>query len=128
MENNQSSVRLLFGAFVLGALFSLTLAVLATWSNLEAAFYGFERRASSPLPGLHCPILLNRNEKGRVWVKVSNTTKQKLSPSILANFSSPLSTISSLNFANLDPGQSQTLDWTIGPDNIDLQNFIFSKV
>jgi hypothetical protein len=128
MENNRSSVRLIFGAFILGALFSLLLAVLATWSNLEAAFYGFDRRASTPLPGLHCPILLNRNETGRVWVKVSNTTKQKLSPSIRAEFSSPLEPISALNFANLDPGQSQTMQWTIGPDNIDLQKFIFSKV
>jgi len=128
MENNQLSARLFFGIFALGALFSLTLAVLATWSDLEAAFYGFERRASTPLPGLHCPILLNRNETGTVSVKVSNTTKQKLSPSIRAEFSSPLTPIATLDFANLDPGKSQTMQWTIGPQNIDLGQFIFSKV
>ncbi len=128
MQNHQASVRLFFGVFVLGACFSLILAVLATWSNLEAAFYGFERRASTPLPGLHCPILLNRTETGIVSIKVSNTTTQKLSASVRAEFSSPLTPMSSLSFADLKPGESKTLQWTIGPENIDLGYFIFSQV
>ena len=125
---NQSSVRWLFGLFALGVLCSLTLAVLSTWADLEAAFYGFDRRASTPLPGLHCPVLLNRNESGIVSVKISNTSSQKLSPSFRAEFSSPLEPIAALDFVNLNPGESQTRQWTIGPQNIDLGRFIFSKV
>jgi len=128
MEHHQSPVRWLFGVFALGMLCSLTLAALSTWADLEAAFYGFERRASTSLPGLHCPIFLNRNETGTVSIKVSNTTSQKLSPSFRAEFSSPLEPIAALDFANLNPGEAKTLRWTIGPQNIDLKHFIFSKV
>lgn len=128
MENNRSLVRLFFGAFVLGALFSLTLAVLTTWSNFEAAFYGFSRLGDARLQGLHCPILLNRHETGTVSVKVSNTTTKRLSPSVTAQFSSPLTPISKLELTDLAPGESQTLQWTVGPENIDMNQFIFSHV
>lgn len=128
MKNNQSSVRLFFGMYALGALFCLTLAVLSTWANLEAAFYGFSRLGDERLQGLHCPILLNRNETGVVSVKVSNTTDRRLSPSVTAQFSSPFSPISKLELTDLAPGESQTLQWKVGPENIDMGQFIFSHV
>lgn len=114
--------------YVLGALISLTLAVIATWADLEAAFYGFDRRASMALQDLRCPVLLNKNETGVVSVKISNPTDHKLSPSVRADFSSALTPISTLDSVELAPGESKTVEWTIGPDNIDLKRFIFSKV
>jgi hypothetical protein len=128
MDNTKSSSTPFFVMFVLGALLSLTLAVIATWADLEAAFYGFDRRASTRLQNLHCPVLLNRNETGVVSVKISNTTEHKLSPTVRADFSTTLTPTSTLDSVELAPGESKTVEWTIGPDNIDLKRFIFSKV
>ena len=128
MENPKSSPNLFLLIYLLGVLVSVTVAVIATWSDLEAAFYGFDRRASNALQNLRCPILLNRNETGQVSVKISNTTDGKLSPSVRADFSSPAELISTLDSVDLAPGESKTVSWTIGPENIDLKRFIFSKV
>jgi hypothetical protein len=128
MENPKFSPNLFLLIYILGVLISVTVAVIATWSDLEAAFYGFDRRASNALQNLHCPILLNRNETGVVSLKISNTTDGKLAPSVRADFSSPLTPISTLDSVELAPGESKTVSWTIGPENIDLKRFIFSKV
>jgi len=128
MENTKSSTSSFLVIIVLGGLLSLTLATIATWADLEAAFYGFSRRATTPLQNLRCPILLNRNETGIVSVRISNTTDRKLSPSVRAEFSSRLTEISTLESIELPQGESKTREWVIGPENIDLQRFIFSKV
>lgn len=128
MNNTTSSPTPFLAAYVLGAVLSLTVAVTATWSDLEAAFYGFSRRASTPLPNVSCPVFLNRYEKGIVSVKISNTTDRKISPSVKAEFSSTLAPISTLDSVELAPGETKTVKWTVGPDNIDLKRFIFSKV
>lgn len=128
MDNPKTSSNRFLVIYVLGALLGLTVAIMATWSDLEAAFYGFDRRASTPLQNLHCPILLNRKETGVVSVNISNTTDRKLSPAVRAEFSSRLTAISTLDSVELAPGESKSLEWTIGPENIDLKRFIFSKV
>jgi hypothetical protein len=128
MDKPKSSSTPFFVAFVLGALLCITVAMLATWADLESAFYGFDRRGSTPIRNLHCPILLNRHETGVVSVKLSNTADHKLSPAARAEFSSPLTPISTLESVELAPGESKTVSWTIGPENIDLERFIFSNI
>ncbi len=128
MATKQNSFSLWIAIYALGVVFSLTLSVLATWSSLEAAFYGFSRRADTPLTSLRCPILLNRSETGAVLVKISNTTDRALSPTVRAEFSTPETLLSTFDTINLAPGESKTMKWKIGPENIDLERFIFSKV
>lgn len=128
MDNIKTSPNLYFVAYLLGALLSATLAAVATWSDLEAAFYGFDRRASAPLQGLSCPVFLNRSEVGVVSVRISNTLDRKLSPSVRAEFSSRFAPVSSLESVEIPPGEARTVSWSIGPDNIDLKRFIFSQV
>ena len=128
MDKPKSSSTPFFVAFALGTLLCVTVAVLATWSDLESAFYGFDRHSSTQLRNLRCPVLLNRNETGTVSVRISNTTDHKLSPALRAEFSSALTSISTLDSVELAPGESKTVTWTIGPDNIDLKRFIFSNV
>jgi hypothetical protein len=128
MDNPKPSPNLFLPIYILGVLISVTVAVIATWSDLEATFYGFDRRSSNALQNLRCPIFLNRKETGVVFVRISNTTDRKLSPSVRAEFSSPLTPVSTLDSVALAPGESKTVSWTIGPENIDLKRFIFSKV
>jgi hypothetical protein len=128
MDNTKFSPTSFFVAYVLGTLLSLTVAVIATWSDLEASFYGFDRRGSTPLQSLRCPVFLNRNETGTVSVKISNTTDRKLSPAVRAEFSTRAIPILTLDSVEVGPGESKTVQWTIGPDNIDLERFIFTNV
>jgi hypothetical protein len=128
MNNPEISPNRILIIYILGALLTLSVAVIATWSDLEAAFYGFDRRGSQPLQTLRCPVLLNSSETGVVSVKVSNTTDRKLSPAVRAEFSSPATPLASLESVELSPGESKTVAWTIGPENIDLKRFIFSSV
>ena len=128
MDNTKSSTSSFIVVYILGALLSLTVAVLATWSDLEAAFYGFDRRGSTPLRDLRCPVIMNRNETGIVSVKVSNTTERKLSPAVRAEFSTTTAPILVLESVEVGPGESQTVEWTVGPENIDLTRFIFANV
>ena len=128
MDNTKPSSTPFLVAYVLGALLSVTVAVLATWSDLEAAFYGFDRRGSAPLQNLRCPIFLNSHETGVVSVKISNTTDRKLSPAVRAEFSTRATPISTLDSVELSAGESKKVEWTVGPENVDLERFIFSNV
>lgn len=113
--------------FAIGVLIGLTLATLATWPDFEASSYDFARNTNTPLNGLRCPILLNRNETGTVSLTVSNTTDKLLTPSVKTQISTRDDPNSFLESIRLAAGESKRLEWTIGPENIDLEYFIFAK-
>jgi len=114
--------------YALGVLVGLGLAVIATWADVEANFYGFPRRANNALGGLRCPVILSRNETGVVSLRVSNPTDRTLSPSVKTEISTPILAESFLKSVRLAPGESSRLEWRVGPENIDLEYFIFVKV
>ncbi len=118
---------LYFILYTVGILLGVTLATLATWADYESAFYGFTRFASAPFHGLSCPILMTRDETQTVMIKLTNTTANRLSPSIRTEISTPLTSDSKLEFFQLDPGESLSVERTIDADNIDLGRFIFVK-
>lgn len=62
MENKTKRYNLFLTLFILGAVSGLLLTALATWADLEAAYYGFPRRASARLSGFSCPVLMTANE------------------------------------------------------------------
>ena len=127
MENKKPSSILSLLIFAVGVLIGLTIAILATWPDFEASSYDFARNTNTPLNGLICPIILNRNETGKVSLRVSNTTDKLLTPSVKTQISTSDLPISSLESLRLAAGESKKLEWTIGPSNIDLHYFIFAK-
>ncbi len=108
-----------------GIFIGLSLSLLAVWADYESTSYGFMKRANAPLRGLSCPMFLGRNETGRVSIRVSNSTRQMLSPSIRTEISTAQDPVSDLQFIQLEPGQNATLQKMVGPENIDLGSFIF---
>jgi hypothetical protein len=113
--------------FAIGVLIGLTIAILATWPDFEASSYDFARNTNTPLNGLRCPIILNRNETGTVSLTVSNTTDKLLTPSVKTQISTRDDPISFLESLRLAAGAAKKLEWNIGPENIDLHYFIFVK-
>ena len=114
--------------FTIGILPAVILSAMAAWADYEAASYGFANRASTLLMGLNCPILMTRGESQTVSIKINNRTDRPLFPSIKSDISTsdePVRTIESLD---LKPGESHLLKWAIGPENIDLGQFIFVNV
>jgi hypothetical protein len=127
MEKHRSGSNLFFAFFVVGALLGLTFTLLATWADLESVHYAYDFRASASFSGLKCPILMTANETNSFSAKIINTTDKLLSFSIKTEISSRRLPVPSVEYIELDPGQSKTLQWTMGPENIDLGNFIFAK-
>lgn len=124
---NQKRYTLSFIVFVVGAVSGLLLITLATWADLEAAYYGFSRRASTPLNGFSCPVLMTANETSTVSLKIKNTTDGKISPTILVETSSPVTAFEFMENLQLVAGEQVTRAWSVGPENVDLKRFIFAK-
>ena len=127
MGNKKPSFILSILIFAIGVLIGLTIASLATWPDFEASSYDFARNTNTPLNGLRCPIILNRNETGTVSLTVSNTTDKLLTPSVKTQISTRDDPISFLESLRLAAGEAKKLEWNIGPENIDLHYFIFAK-
>jgi hypothetical protein len=114
--------------YAVGVLVGLTLIGIAVWGDYEASSYGFARRASEGLRGLSCPILLTRNEPGTISLKVSNPTDRLLHPSVRTEISPEKEPDIFTESVTLTPGESIRLEWAVGPENIDLGNFILASV
>ena len=111
-----------------GILLGLLLSILIVWADYEASSYGFRRRAQASFHGLNCPVILGRNERGTVSVKVSNPTDRILSPGIWTQVSTDLEPDSKVDYVKVPPGGQVSVQRTIGPENIDLGSFIFVDV
>ena len=114
--------------YVVGAVLGLALTFFATWADLEAAYYGFDRTGGQRLSSLSCPILMTRTETSKISIKFTNSTERKISPSIKVDLSSPINTISTIEEVQLAVGESKRISWEIGPENIDLGRFVFARV
>jgi len=117
----------LYILYSVGVLLGITLSVLAIWADYEATSYGFFRRAQTPFKGLICPIFMTTDETQTVQIRLTNSTGKKISPSIRTEISTKLVIDEKLEFFELDPGESLLVERTIGPENIDLGQFIFVK-
>lgn len=111
--------------FAIGALIGIGLSTLATWADLEAAYYGFPKRANSPFGGLSCPILMTKSETGVVTMTVSNPTDRKIFPIAAIRISTPILPEGENIPLELAPGGSRRLEWKVSSENIDLNEFIF---
>jgi hypothetical protein len=95
---------------------------------MESTFYGFERLANAGLPGLNCPILMTRQETSTVSLDITNPAERRISPSIKAALSTPMLPEEFNETIELAPRESKRIEWAVGPDNVDLERFIFAKV
>lgn len=125
---NQNKTILTNILLLIGILLGVVLSTLATWADFESAFYGFTKQAKNPLNGLSCPILIAKDEDQTFSYTIINKTGQTISPTVKAEISTPLAPSTSFEFIELAPGESRTFTWKIGPQNVDLEKFIFAKV
>ncbi|HEY5729217.1 MAG TPA: hypothetical protein VIS72_04145 [Anaerolineales bacterium] len=127
MKNNRTSPTIVSLSYVIGAIIGLYLVVVSAWANMESAFYGFSRLADAGLGGFNCPVLMTRDETRAISLTVSNKTDGLISPAVKTEISTSNITQEFLENMELAPGESIKLEWTVGPDNVDLERFIFAK-
>ncbi len=114
---------------LVGALLGLALASLAAWAEVEASQYGFVRYTRDRLSSLRCPVFIGPHETLPITVTVTNRKADyRASFSVRITKSSPLMFETDTERFRLNPGERRVLRWTIGPDNIDLDHFIFVDV
>ena len=114
-------------SYMIGATIGLLLLGISAWADMEATFYGFDRLANAGLGGFQCPILMTRQETQSISLNISNPTDRRISPSVRTQISTPALPEQVTETIVLEPGQSQRLEWAVGPENIDLGRFIFAK-
>lgn len=126
MKNRTLSF-LVVPSYIVGVIVGLYLIVIAGWADMESAFYGFSRLAEAGLRGFNCPVLMTSGEEGVISLTVSNSTDNRISPSIRTEISTSLSAEEFLENVELAPGEAKRLEWSVGPRNVDLGGFIFAK-
>ena len=127
MKNTKTFSLLVSLSYVVGLIVGLYLMTIAAWADMESAFYGFNRLAEAGLRGFSCPVLMTRGETDTISLTVSNTTDNPISPAARLEISTPLLTQEYHENLKLAPGESMRLEWSVGPENIDLKRFIFAK-
>jgi len=113
--------------FVVGILLSIVLTAALTWSNLEAAFYGFQRLPGDNFDGLACPALMTPHETGTILIQVSNPSNKTIEPIIRVDVSTRSVPDTKQVQLKILPGETRHVEQPITADNIDLGLFIFAK-
>jgi hypothetical protein len=127
MKNTKPFPLLVYLSYTVGLIVGLFLLVIAAWADMESSFYGFSRLAEAGLRGFSCPVLMTRGETASISLTISNTTDNPISPAARVEISTPLLTQEYHENLKLAPGESKRLEWSVGPENIDLKRFIFAK-
>jgi hypothetical protein len=119
--------KLFYLIFVVGMVIGWIFNVLAAFAGLEASFYGFDRTGGSRLTSLSCPIFMTTQETNSFTISINNSTDRNLAPSVSTFISSPGVPITSYESIKIASGETKVMEWKIGPENIDLKNFIFVR-
>jgi hypothetical protein len=122
-----TSRRLGLVIFILAICLGVLLTVASVWPDLEAFFYGFERLADQPLVTLTCPVLMTTHDRAAVAVRLHNPEKRVIKQRLLVQLSGLFITTQEQE-VELQPGEWRTVSWEVGPENIDLERFIFARV
>lgn len=129
MTNHKKTLRnLAVFIFSVGILFGMTLAGVATWTDLEANFYNLEKVADESLTTLRCPVLMTVTETGTITATFSNPSDLPVAPRMRAYISNPgpLRTIETT--ISLAPGETKQVHWAVTSEDVDYGDLILIKV
>jgi hypothetical protein len=131
MKTNTNFQRLGYPLFLAGALAGLLFTLLATWADFEATNFDVSLTADAPLPSLRCPVLLAPQETGTIRASFDNPMERQLTRRVRILISRKLS--SELQEGEyiaipLSPGETQTLAWEVGSENLVWGRMILARV
>ncbi len=115
----------LFGA---GVLTGIALTAGATFADVEAVFYGFDRFGNKPTSAFYCPVMIDSSETGVILAVIENPTDREIRPTVRFQSSTPTLFRTEVNSLSIPPGGRVTMQWEITRRDLAYQNFIFAKM
>jgi hypothetical protein len=117
-----------FIIFTIAILLGIFLVVASAWPDMEAKLYGFEDFTNAQLTTLSCPVLMTSNDQKQITIKLHNPNDKAIVRKVEAELSSKLAILNYAGIVEFQPGETKTVAWEIGKENIDLNHFIFASV
>jgi len=114
--------------FSLGMVFSMALAGIASWEDLEATFYGFQHFTNDRLTTLRCPVLMTTNGTGIISASVSNPSNVTVESKLRIFVSGPGPFRTEDAQITLGAGKTQQVQWTVTAKDVDYRFLIMAEV
>jgi len=114
--------------FSIAILLGILLNLVTAWPDMEARLYGFVKYTTNSLSSLSCPVLMTTLDREPVTIRLHNSLDKPIIWPVRAEFSAPLEIITVDEKVELQPGETKTISWVVGKENIDLSMFIFARV
>jgi hypothetical protein len=114
--------------FSIGVLFGVVFFAAATFADVEAVFYGFDRFGYKSTSAFYCPVMIASGESGVVRAVFENETETSIRPTVRFQTSSPSVFRTEIVRLEIGPGESQSLEWEIGQSDLAYSNLIFAKI
>lgn len=114
--------------FIVGIAMGMFFFFAATWADVESIYYGFTHYYSQPTTAMKCPIFITEAETGVVNIVVKNTAESELRPTIWMEASNRGFMVPQTERIILQPGETQTITWTLAPENEVMDHFVFAKI
>lgn len=116
--------------FSVGVLLGMTLFGIVIWGDLEASLFNVSMRGNAPLTTLRCPVMVTTTEVGKVAATFTNPFERPVEFYVRAHISEGHVTLMRevKTTLPLDPGETQTLEWTVTSDDAAYGRLIFARV
>jgi hypothetical protein len=127
-QQNPALRRIGIISFSIGILLGILLILVRAWPDMESTFYGFVKYDYPSIPSLSCPVLMTSLDHQPVTIRLHNPLNQNLNWYVNAQFSTNFIIDTKEERVVLQPGETRTISWEVGRENVDLNNFIFANV
>lgn len=114
--------------FLVGLVITLGLALAPTWGDFEGMSYFSSGAGYGPFGGLHCPVLMGRSDTATISATLDNNSNKETQPYYEVEVSGVSATRKLEGQVTLPPHSSKTVEWSVGPNDIDLGYFIMNKI
>jgi len=111
-----------------GCFIALILSAVLLWADVEALLYGFGQYGKQATSRMKCPHFLTVGETGLIRVRFKNTTSQTIRPTVKFQASATQLFRTRTVSLQLAPGESQTVVWEVGSQDVVWRHFIFVKM
>lgn len=114
--------------FSIGVLFGVAFFAAATFADVEAVFYGFDRFGYKSTSAFYCPVVIASDENGVVRAVFKNDNEKAIRPTVRFQTSSPSVFRTEITRLEIGPGESESLEWEISQNDMAYRNLVFAKI